>query len=240
MKHLTTITTIALLACVSVAAQQIAPGQAKAAMKLANNASQAGQGKPAASAPSAPTKGGVAAPAKPTASAQPTPKSVVPVKSGPTAPAAKVVAPAKPTSTVKPEVAAKAKKESPNKPKDGIAAKKGEPRTIVGHGERKRDPFQSVIVERPAGTAIECKSGGKKCLVPQQVLLKGIVRGNGSRIAVVVNSQDRAYFLRENDPVFNGVVVRIGTDSITFRENGTDMLGHPTSREVVKKLAPPA
>ena len=39
-------------------------------------------------------------------------------------------------------------------------------------------------------------------------------------IAVVVNSLNKAYFLRENDPVFNGFVVKITGDSIIFKEIG--------------------
>ena len=44
-------------------------------------------------------------------------------------------------------------------------------------------------------------------------------------IAVVVNALDKAYFLRENDPVFNGYVVKITGDSIIFKETIQDRLG---------------
>ena len=46
-------------------------------------------------------------------------------------------------------------------------------------------------------------------------------------IAVVVNSLNKAYFLRENDPVFNGYVVKITGDSIIFKETLQDKLGKP-------------
>ena len=55
-------------------------------------------------------------------------------------------------------------------------------------------------------------------------------------IAVVDNSSNRAYFLRENDAVYNGVVSKITPDSVVFRENGLDASGKMVVREVVKRL----
>jgi len=57
---------------------------------------------------------------------------------------------------------------------------------------------------------------------------------------VVVNSLDKAYFLRENDPVFNGYVLKISGDSVVFKETVQDKLGHLSTREVVKKITTPA
>jgi len=55
-------------------------------------------------------------------------------------------------------------------------------------------------------------------------------------IAVVVNALDKAYFLRENDPIFNGYVVKITGDSVIFRETIHDKLGKPFTRDVAKKI----
>jgi hypothetical protein len=38
-------------------------------------------------------------------------------------------------------------------------------------------------------------------------------------IAVVTNYTKRAYFLRENDTVYNGIVSRITPDAVYFKEN---------------------
>jgi hypothetical protein len=59
-------------------------------------------------------------------------------------------------------------------------------------------------------------------------------------IAVVANSANKAYFLRENDPVYNGFVMRITPDSVVFHEQMTDKLGKKYTREVVKKVNAPA
>jgi hypothetical protein len=103
----------------------------------------------------------------------------------------------------------------------------------------KRDPFQTVVRDRAESGGI-CAGGGKQCLVPDEVALRGIVRSNGSIIAVVTTKENRAYFLRENDPVLNGVVTRITEGSITFREKTTDIFGKQSQREVVKKINPAA
>ncbi|MGH3055268.1 MAG: hypothetical protein ACRDL7_09865, partial [Gaiellaceae bacterium] len=68
----------------------------------------------------------------------------------------------------------------------------------------------------------------------------GVVRSENGMIAVVVNSMNKAYFLRENDPVFNGYVVKITGDSIIFKETIQDKLGKPFEREVTKKISTPA
>jgi len=81
---------------------------------------------------------------------------------------------------------------------------------------------------------------GKRCLAIDQISLKGVVKADSGMIAVVVNSLNKAYFLRENDPVFNGYVVKITGDSIVFQETLQDRLGKSFTREVVKKITTPA
>jgi hypothetical protein len=102
----------------------------------------------------------------------------------------------------------------------------------------KRDPFISPVVSR-AASGSNCSSG-KKCLEIGTINLRGVVHGESGFIAVVSNSVNKAYFLRENDPVFNGYVVRITGDSIVFQETLQDRLGKTFTREVVKKITIPA
>jgi len=102
----------------------------------------------------------------------------------------------------------------------------------------KRDPFVSPIVSRIAGP-VGCR-GGKKCLVIDQVALKGVVKAPNGMIAVIENAAKKAYFMRENDPVFNGFVVKITTDSIVFRETVTDRIGRTSTRDIVKRVNIPS
>lgn len=219
MKLMTGVLAVALAASASMAQNKPAP---------ANTPANATKGTPASNAGKAATPA-----AKPVAVSKPT--SAPQVK-----PVAAVVRP-KPEKAVKPKAAAKPAEKKVEKPQDKAAASTGD----VANQEKKtislaskRDPFVSVIVERgPEGT---CTGGGKKCLAPDRVMLRGIVRSGSSNIAVVVNSENRAYFLRENDPVLNGVVLRITDTSITFRERSSDIFGRPVTREVVKKINTPA
>jgi len=78
---------------------------------------------------------------------------------------------------------------------------------------------------------------GKRCLFIPELELKGIAKDtDGQMMAVVVSTTHRAYFLRENDQVFNGSVQKITSDSVIFREFATDHLGRETAHEVVKRI----
>ena len=100
-----------------------------------------------------------------------------------------------------------------------------------------RDPFVSPVVAMGA-TGSGC-SAGKRCLTIDQIALKGVVKSESGMIAVVTNSLDKAYFLRENDPVFNGYVVKITGDSIIFKETFHDRLGKALTRDVTKSITRP-
>jgi hypothetical protein len=109
-----------------------------------------------------------------------------------------------------------------------------DPRTAANG---RRDPFISPVVQRSGGSGC---STGKKCLEIGEISLKGVVHSQDGFIAVVSNGLQKAYFLRENDPVFNGYVVKITGDSIVFQETLQDRLGKTFTREVTKKITTPA
>jgi len=148
--------------------------------------------------------------------------------------------PAKPSARqVKPVPAKKAQPAQriavADKKKPGDPKKEGE-KTINLTG--RRDPFVSPVVNRSM-VGSGC-SVGKRCLAIGEINLRGVVKSDVGMIAVVVNALNKAYFLRENDPVFNGYVVRITGDSIIFRETVQDRLGKPFTRDVTKKITTPA
>jgi len=100
----------------------------------------------------------------------------------------------------------------------------------------RRDPFFSPVVQQNGSGC----STGKKCLEIGNINLRGVVKSESGFIAVVTNNLNKAYFLRENDPVFNGYVMRITGDSVVFQETVQDKLGKPFTREVVKRIFTPA
>jgi len=121
--------------------------------------------------------------------------------------------------------------------KNPVDPKKDAHKTISMAGGR-RDPFLSPVVNHSMGGS-GC-STGKRCLAVDQIALTGIVKSDAGMIAVVINAMNKAYFLRENDPVFNGYVVKITGDSIVFKETMQDKLGKSFTREVTKKISTPA
>ena len=219
----------------ALAASQVQP--AKPAAPVSGKKVTAAPAKPASSHPK--TSGVAAAPvagktAAPTAASNTKPSTPAMATKTPK-PASKSVAPkTKAVKTVKP--ARSKQKVAVKDKKSAEVAKKQEPKVINITG--RRDPFVSPVVNRSM-IGSGC-SMGKRCLSIGQISLKGVVKAEAGMIAVVVNAMDKAYFLRENDPVFNGYVVRITGDSIIFKETVQDKLGKSFTREVTKRITTPA
>ena len=160
----------------------------------------------------------------------PKPAAVV-AKAEPKQVPVKTVVAAKPAAASAPVAApAKAEVAKASKPEE----KKPEEKKWAMNG--KRDPFFSPVVQQNGSGC----STGKKCLEIGAINLRGVVKSDVGFIAVVTNNLNKAYFLRENDPVFNGYVVKITGDSVTFQETLQDKLGKTFTREVVKKIITPA
>lgn len=217
-------------AALAVAAGQTAAGQAAASKPAAAQATA--KPKSATTAPSAAAKPhDIFAPKKPVAKVvvmvKPEPKPETKTTGKPTV-AVTIVAPANTKITV--EKPAETKAEAAPVP-----APKPEEKKWAMTG--KRDPFFSPVVQQPTGSGC---SSGKKCLEIGQINLRGVVKAESGFIAVVTNSLNKAYFLHENDPVFNGYVMHITGDSVVFSETVQDKLGKPLQHEIVKRLTTPA
>jgi hypothetical protein len=112
----------------------------------------------------------------------------------------------------------------------------------------RRDPFKALGLLSASATGGQSASSdilgslpaGTRGLVISQLLLQGLVRQDLSNtmIAVVANPNKRAYFLRENDVLYNGVVSKITPDAVYFKENYLDLSGQVSSREVVRRMGP--
>jgi Tfp pilus assembly protein PilP len=141
-------------------------------------------------------------------------------------------APAKTQAKTETKVAAAAPAAIASKPADAPKPKEEKKWAMNG----KRDPFFSPVVQQQGSGC----STGKKCLEINAINLRGVVKSDTGFIAVVTNNIGKAYFLRENDPVFNGFVVKITGDSVVFQETVQDKLGKTSTHEVVKKIFTPA
>lgn len=101
---------------------------------------------------------------------------------------------------------------------------------------KRRDPFRSLLM-RPEELAGQALPPGKRGLVIAQVQVNGVVATPTEMIAVVsMAGRNRAYFLREGDELYNGVVGKISEDGVVFKEKTVDAFGKEYEREVVKQL----
>ena len=102
---------------------------------------------------------------------------------------------------------------------------------------QRRDPFRAIVVRKAEAEIPAQLPPGKAGLVIGQLQVQGIARSiDGTWIAVVDNNTNRAYFLRAEDVLCNGVVSTVNPDSVVFIEETTDARGQKGTREVVKQL----
>jgi Tfp pilus assembly protein PilP len=100
--------------------------------------------------------------------------------------------------------------------------------------EAKRDPFVPLLTTaKEAGMHLPPGEAG---LVIATVHVDGTVRSPGGMIAVVSNPEQRVYFVREGDRLYDGTVEKIGMDGVTFRESTKDAFGKPVERVVTKRI----
>ena len=100
----------------------------------------------------------------------------------------------------------------------------------------RRDPFTPLITEHKDTGNGEHLPPGKAGLVITTVRVDGAVRSSEGMIAVLSNSDQHVYFVREGDRLYDGNVEKIGLDGVTFRQNSKDAFGKPVERVVTKRI----
>lgn len=134
-----------------------------------------------------------------------------------------------------PEVKAEAPKDVPSDvPKEALPAI-----VPVKENINRRDPFAPLLAKEAAanGTPLNLPPG-KPGLMIGSLHIDGIVNGPNGMIAIVSNPQQRVYFLREGDHLYDGQVEHITMDGISFHQTGKDPFGNAVEREVAKRLNP--
>jgi hypothetical protein len=100
----------------------------------------------------------------------------------------------------------------------------------------RRDPFESLVGRQKAQSDLKNLPPGKGGLQVSTLKIDGIVHGPNGMIAVVSNPQQRTYFLREGDQLYDGRVDKIAMDGVTFHEVGKNAFGKPEERQVNKRI----
>jgi Tfp pilus assembly protein PilP len=139
---------------------------------------------------------------------------------------------------------AKAKMTKPAKPAGANpAAAPSAPAAAADKPEpiaNKRDPFMPLVAESNKTASAEHLPPGKAGLVIASVRVDGTVKSPNGMIAVVSNPEQRVYFVREGDRLYDGDVEKIGLDGVTFKENSKDAFGKAVERLVTKRIYPSA
>jgi len=102
----------------------------------------------------------------------------------------------------------------------------------------KRDPFEPLVNDKRSTHGP--LPPGKAGLIIASVHVDGAVKMPSGMIAVVSNPEQRVYFIREGDRLYDGEVQRIGLDGVTFKENSKDAFGKSVERIVTKRIYPSA
>lgn len=102
----------------------------------------------------------------------------------------------------------------------------------------RRDPFRSLIEEVARTKAARPK--GIRGMTIGEVDLVGVVHRSGGDIAFVNGSDNKGYFLKVGDELFDGRLVGIDAASgtVTFRQQVDDPRQIKPYRDIVKRLVP--
>ena len=103
----------------------------------------------------------------------------------------------------------------------------------------ERDPFVPLVNEHKPGGGPPLPPG-KAGLVVATIRVDGAVRSPTGMFAVVTNPDQRVYFLREGDQLYDGDVEKIGLDGVTFKEVSKDAFGKSVEKIVTKRIYPSA
>src|SRR6267143_1933493 len=103
----------------------------------------------------------------------------------------------------------------------------------------RRDPFDPLMNKPSQGTETpQALPPGKAGLVVGTLRIDGIVGGVHGMSAIVSNPQQRVYFLRVGDKLYDGSVQHITIEAVSFQEIGKDAFGKPLERQVTKRIYP--
>lgn len=102
----------------------------------------------------------------------------------------------------------------------------------------RRDPFVSLLKPVTADQGPGKRPPGINGFLIQEVALKGIVKDAKGYTAMLLGTDNRSYFVRVGQRLFDGVITAIDATSVTFRQEVTDPLSTVKSRDVKKTLYP--
>jgi type IV pilus assembly protein PilP len=98
----------------------------------------------------------------------------------------------------------------------------------------RRDPFRSLLVRPEKGPGH--RPPGIAGIAIDDVALQGIWKTRAGFVAQIRATDNKSYLLRAGDQLFDGEVLRIGPNEVTFRQNLNDPQSVKPFRDITKQL----
>jgi hypothetical protein len=98
----------------------------------------------------------------------------------------------------------------------------------------RRDPFRSLLVRPEKGPGR--RPPGVTGIAIDDVALQGIWKTRAGFVAQIRGTDNKSYLLRAGDQLFDGEVLRIGPNEVTFRQNLNDPQSVKPFRDITKQL----
>jgi hypothetical protein len=99
----------------------------------------------------------------------------------------------------------------------------------------RRDPFRSLLVRPEKGVAGQ-RPPGVPGIAIDDVILQGIWRTRAGYVAQIRGTDNKSYLLRAGDQLYDGEVLRIAPNEVTFRQNLNDPQSVKPFRDITKQL----
>ena len=104
----------------------------------------------------------------------------------------------------------------------------------------RRDPFISLVrrTTEALGTSATSRPTGFAGLSTDEITMRGVMKGRDGWKALVRGTDNRTYYVKPGDELYDGTVKSVSADSMVIVQNVNDPLSDKKKREVRKLLRP--
>ena len=104
----------------------------------------------------------------------------------------------------------------------------------------RRDPFISLVrrAVQATGTSANPRPTGLGGLSVEQIRMTGVVKGRQGFSAIVKGADNRTYYVKSGDELYDGKVRAVTADAMFLIQNVNDPLSDAKTREIKRLLRP--
>lgn len=100
----------------------------------------------------------------------------------------------------------------------------------------RRDPFVSLLSRGESTRPVAGRPVGVKGLLIGELTVRGVLRTNGTLLAIVQAPDNKTYTVHSGDALYDGTVKVVATDAVIFLQRVDDPLSPVKQREIRKTL----